>query len=176
MTLLRYRTTGSLTGTIPAEAVGLAQDYLTNDDMTQYLDDNRYPTLKDVIGHIRWHLNADGHTWYVEALAYRELTVVELEGLAQWVSGQNSDGLGEGFEQQDFCWVEEDEPDEDCSHCDGTGEYTAEDEDDELEAPTGSPCSECDGNGTIYGSEGGHMISFDWQTNECTFKRVEAQR
>ena len=32
----------------------------------------------------------------------RELTEQELEKLSDWISGQNSDGLGEGFEQQDF--------------------------------------------------------------------------
>lgn len=98
-----YRTSGALTGTIEPENVELAQAYLTEDDMTRYLDE----PLRGVVERIQWHLNHDGHTYYVEAIANRDLTDDELAQLAAWVSGQNSDGLGEGFEQQDFAWVGE---------------------------------------------------------------------
>lgn len=94
-----YQTSGTLTGSIDTEEkVAQAQDYLQNDDMTQYLDE----PLSDVIERIKWYLNNDGHTWYVEAISARVLSDQELKQLSDWVSGQNSDGLGEGFEQQDF--------------------------------------------------------------------------
>lgn len=107
-----YQTTGTLTDYILPENVKAAQEYLTEDDMTQYLGDNRYPTLKDAVDHIEWRLDDDGYKYSVTAKTNRRLGVAELEHLADWVSGQNSDGLGEGFEQQDFAWAEED-----CEDC-----------------------------------------------------------
>jgi hypothetical protein len=104
-----YRTKGVLTGTIESENVAAAQDYLTNDDMTQYLDQ----PLRDAVALVRWNLNSDGHTYYVEAICHRELNDDELKELAEWTSGQNSDGLGEGFEQQDFAWVDDSYDDDD---------------------------------------------------------------
>lgn len=90
-----YRTTGTLTGYIEPENVSAAQAYLQNDDMTQYLEG--LPVER-----IQWYLDSDGHNYYVEAITSRLLRPSELENLSSWVSGQNSDGLGEGFEQQDF--------------------------------------------------------------------------
>lgn len=94
-----YQTSGTLTGTIAPENVAKAMAYLQDDDMTRYI----YPSeLAVFIAHIEWHLHADGHNWHVTAKTMRELTDDELKQLSEWVSGQNSDGLGEGFEQQDF--------------------------------------------------------------------------
>lgn len=103
-----YKTSGTLTGTIEPGNVSLAQEYLQSDDMTQFLDE----PLKAKVERIQWHLNADGETWYVEAFTPAPLSPVELDLLALWVSGQNSDGLGEGFEQQEFAEIPpEDEED-----------------------------------------------------------------
>lgn len=136
-----YKTSGTLTGTIEPDNIVMAQDYLQNDDMTQYLD----PNLQEVVERIQWTLNIDGHTWFVEAFATRELTEVELKQMSDWVSGQNSDGLGEGFEQQEFAEIR---GDRDC----------------------GCPWYTTCGCGSF---EDGGMISFDWQTNDCTFERIK---
>ena len=103
-----YRSTGKLTGVIEPENVALAQEYLQEDDMAQYLD----PPLKGVVEVLTWTLHSDGHNYQVDAFALRELTEAELAQLAREVSGQNSDGLGEGFEQQDWAWSGEDEDEE----------------------------------------------------------------
>ena len=133
-----YRTTGTLTGTIEAENVSAAQAYLTEYDMTQFVDDS----IKPAIARIEWNLHADGHNYHVEAICHRELTADEQRVLSEWVSGQNSDGLGEGFEQQEFAWVEEGDP-----HWDPRSEEWYEDSD-------------------------GYMISFDWKTNKLPWTRV----
>ena len=139
-----YRTSGVLTGHIADENVAEAQAYLTQDDMTQYLD----AELQGLVEHIEWRLEADGHSWSVTAFVpgYMGLSESHLKALSEWVSGQNSDGLGESFEQQDFAW----ETPDDC-FCD--------DED------------ECDG--YMCRENGGRMTSFDWETNDCTFVRIK---
>lgn len=139
-----YRTFGTLTDSIAYENVPAAQAYLKLDhegkplNMQQYLD----PPLGGVIELLEWDLKGDGYNYDITATSKRELTQDELKQLSSEVSGQNSDGLGEGFEQQDFAWSEED----DCT-CDGDG------------------WGSCD-------CENGHMISFDWQTNELKWTRV----
>lgn len=141
---MRYVHTGTLTGTIPAEKVGLAQDYLARDDMTKYFT-MWNKDLKDVVLYIRWNLSANGHDYTVEAITTRVLDEAELTVLNDWVSGQNSDGLGEGFEQQPFAEIRE-EGGSSWSWDDGD-----EDEDD------------------VYGG----MISFDWKTNDVDFRLFE---
>lgn len=137
-----YRTSGTLTGTIEPENVQLAQEYLVSDDMTPILKEHH--GLPDTVERIQWYLNADGHTWYVEVIARRRLTKAQLKDLAESVSGQNSDGLGESFEQQAFAELEGD-----CGVCDACVDGYA-----------------CDGDG--YAG----MISFDWKTNKCEFELV----
>ena len=159
-----YRTSGVLTGTIEAENVAQAQAYLTDDDMTQYLDKECGP-----IEHIEWKLEADGHNWSVTAYTQRELTDDELKALSSWISGQNSDGLGESFEQQDFAWDQEPAEEQDCSYCHGRGTVT-EFVDEEL---TEKDCEECDGSGYFEEQDDGRMISFDWETNDCSLERVK---
>jgi hypothetical protein len=109
MQTFRYRTTGQLTGTIDREDVGLAQAYLAQDDMTQYV----YPAeLAAVVAHVEWHLDANGHDYRVDVKTTEKLGEAGLKDLASWISGQNSDGLGESFEQQAFAEREgEDEDD-----------------------------------------------------------------
>ncbi len=127
-----YRSTGHLTHAIQdLKDVKLAQEYLMSDPMAQYLD----PPLNEVVVRLQWHLDSDGYNYYIEAICNRELTDDELKQLASEVSGQNSDGLGEGFEQQDFATVYGD------ADRWGDAEYVG-------------------------------MCSFDWETNDSTFVRV----
>lgn len=102
-----YQTTGTLTGYIDSDNVPAAQNYLRRDNMTQYVAPNA--GLEGVLEFIEWTLHSDGHGYHVTAVTNRELTEAELARLSSEVSGQNSDGLGEGFEQQAFAELEEDE-------------------------------------------------------------------
>lgn len=154
-----YETKGTLTGTIAPENVSRAQEYLTEDDMTQYLDDE----LKGVVLFQQWQLGADGHHYTVIAVTSRELAEDELKLLADNTSGQNSDGLGESFEQQDFAETH-DEGEEDCDDCEGGG-YIISDE------GLSAGCERCDGQG-FFERENYGMISFDWQTNDSTYTLV----
>lgn len=141
-----YQTTGTLTGYIESENVAKAQAYLTDDDMTRYLtSDSDTPWAKDVVEHLEWQLDGDGHRYKIVAFALRELTEDELRQLSSWCSGQNSDGLGEGFEQQPFA----EQHDGECGECPGC-EYGGECDDD-------------------YSG----MISFDWEKNKLEFVRVK---
>ena len=134
----RYVYAGTLTGVIAD--VAAAQRYLAeHDDMAQHLDED-LPEVLDV----RWELDADGLTYRVKALATRELTPSEIVLLTEWVKGQHSDGLGEGFEQQDFAWMDAAEND------------MPWDEDDEVDA-----------------YDDGEMIRFDWETNTSKFELVD---
>lgn len=135
-----YKTTGQLTGHIAAENVSKAQAYLTQDDMTQYIDDR----LKGAVERVQWRLDGNGHDYEVEVFALRELTEDETGKLSEWISGQNSDGLGEGFEQQPWAWVGGHDR-EDYYH--SMGGYDEEEDE-------------------------GHMASFDWQDNDSVLTRV----
>lgn len=97
-----YRTRGSLTE--PVTDLSAARTYLKAEEMggmTQFVKHANYPGLEEVVHHIEWDL-LDEDTWQVTVITHRELTPAESEGLSEWISGQNSDGLGEGFEQQPF--------------------------------------------------------------------------
>ena len=90
-----YRTTGTLTN--PVNDLAAARAYLVEHDMTEYIDD----FLKDAIHDVRWDLT-DESSWTVTVVTNRPLTAEESASFSSWISGQNSDGLGEGFEQQPF--------------------------------------------------------------------------
>lgn len=90
-----YSTSGTLTNSV--QDLADAQAYLSQDDMTQYID----ASLVGVVVDINWSLT-DDFSWKVTVVTVRELTDVESASLSEWISGQNSDGLGEGFEQQPF--------------------------------------------------------------------------
>ena len=159
-----YETKGHLTGTIAPENVSAAQAYLTEPNMADYLDE----PLRGVVLFQQWQLDANGHDYKVIAVTNRELTEAELKLLADNTSGQNSDGHGEGFEQQDFAWDEDESYEENCGYCSGRGTVTEVDDGDITERD----CDECDGAG-VFGADGeGRMISFDWETNDCTYVRV----
>ena len=81
----------------PVNDIDEAQDYLSSDDMTQFVPDE----LKGVISKAEWVLD-DEESGNINIETTRQLTQYEQAILSDWISGQNSDGLGEGFEQQDF--------------------------------------------------------------------------
>ena len=108
----------------PVNNFGAAQEYLDEDDMVQYLDESRCSAAKD-IGSIVWILD-DEQSGKIRVTAKRELTEEELDQLSDWILGQNSDGLGEGFEQQDFAESYYN-PD------DGEGPYTRSEAEREIE-------------------------------------------
>lgn len=130
-----YLYAGTLTGTV--NDVEAAQKYLTEDDMTQYV----HSYVPSVI-HVRWDLKDDGHTYEVHAISSKELDETEIDQLTSWVQGQNSDGLGEGFEQQAFADLTEER------------EVYPWDEDE-----------------PDYGDDS-TMVSFDWRTNETKFTLI----
>lgn len=85
--------------TEPVSDTLAAYKYLISDDMTKYL-------LADGLGYnkvtnIRWELVSATHG-YILVDTEGELTEEESASISEWISGQCSDGLGEGFEQQDF--------------------------------------------------------------------------
>ena len=144
-----YRTKGVLTGYIASENVSKAQAYLKEDAMVEYVAANT--ELTDALEWISWDLDSDGHHWTVTAVTSRVLDDDELKRLSEEVSGQNSDGLGESFEQQDFAWETNDD-----DECDGR---------DDCEGG-------CEGWGCSNENDG-RMISFDWEKNDCSFERVK---
>ncbi len=147
MTIHVYETSGHLTGIIESENFIAAQAYLTYDhtgkplNMEQYLDQ----PLRDAVEMLEWQLDGNGCDYKVRAITKRALTHDELDKLSSEVSGQNSDGLGEGFEQQAFA----ERHDGECGECSGC-EY-------------GDGCEDDDYAG---------MISFDWQTNKLPWTKV----
>ena len=80
-----------------------AQNYLKSDDMTKYLkDDTRIPEdVRNAVEQIEWHLK-DESSGFVELSANKALSSTELKYISKFASGQVSDGLGPGFEDQDF--------------------------------------------------------------------------
>lgn len=97
-----YRTGGSLTE--PVTDLEAGRKYLKAEDMggmTQFVKHASYTGLEEVVHHIEWDLLDEG-TWQVTVITHRALTDEESTALSEWISGQNSDGLGEGFEQQPF--------------------------------------------------------------------------
>lgn len=74
-----------------------AKGYLEEDDMLEYYDGAQ----KSDIRSIKWCLEKQqSGRVYIETEA--RLTKAGLNDLKSYIDGQNSDGLGEGFEQQDF--------------------------------------------------------------------------
>ncbi len=92
---LEYKTDFHLEA--PVNDFEAAQAYLSEDDMTQYIPDE----LKDVVKDVKWELE-DEESGHISFKTTRELTAEESKKMSDWIDGQNSDGLGEGFEQQDF--------------------------------------------------------------------------
>lgn len=77
------------------------REYQGGDDMTQYFTEYDNETACKKIKHIEWGFEEANNRLYgkVDVALTEELTAEETESLKQWIAGQNSDGLGEGFEQ-----------------------------------------------------------------------------
>jgi hypothetical protein len=85
-----------------------ARNYLADEDMAHFLPDN----LAEFVTSVFWRLQ-DEESGYINIEADRELTDDESAQMSQWISGQCSDGLGEGFEQQDFAREYSEDSDDD---------------------------------------------------------------
>lgn len=92
----------------PVTDIEDAQAYLSEDDMTQYVDvkADDGSELSDVIESVEWELTSE-ESGDIDVTATRELSQSELDRMSEWIGGQNSDGLGESFEQQPFANYEE---------------------------------------------------------------------
>jgi hypothetical protein len=92
-----YRATGRLTH--PVSDLAAARRFLRCEEtgMTVHIWQDR----RDGVHRVSWDL-LDEQTWEVTLVADRDLPDEQLRLLSEWISGQNSDGLGEGFEQQPF--------------------------------------------------------------------------
>ena len=86
-----------VTGFIHPGRESEALRYLADDDMVQYYDGAQ----KEDIESIDWDLiHKQSGTIYINTTA--RLKKQALNDVKKFIDGQNSDGLGEGFEQQDF--------------------------------------------------------------------------
>lgn len=98
----QYKAYFNLTHDINPEDVEIANDYL-DDDMTKYLIEDlkkKMPETAPKIVEILWSLNNVNSG--VVTVTSERLDKKEKEWISNWISGQCSDGLGEGFENQDF--------------------------------------------------------------------------
>ena len=104
-----YKAQGSLTE--PVNDLNAAREFLREHTMNihQYI----YPDEAQANVHsITWDLR-NQVAWEVTVIADQPLPPAQRERLSEWISGQNSDGIGEGFEQQPFAEHFEEEDPED---------------------------------------------------------------
>lgn len=101
-----YRTYFNLTACV--NDFDEAAKYLIEDNMVQYLKGSSRISedLQQSIVSIDWILK-ELDSGYIELKSNKALSAKELEIISEWVSGQCSDGLGEGFEQQSFACYED---------------------------------------------------------------------
>ena len=93
-----YRTDFTLAAYVEVDS---ANEYLQSDDMTGFLI-NDLNDLKENVVSIVWKINDRYETndnGTITLKTNRDLTEDELNRISMWVRGQNSDGIGEGFEQ-----------------------------------------------------------------------------
>ena len=100
-----YRTNFKLAA--PVTDMNKANNYLHEEDMTQFIDSD----LEDCVMHIEWNL-IDNEQGYIEVRTNDVLSIDDSKKISEWICGQCSDGLGEGFEQQDFAFYMDDELDD----------------------------------------------------------------
>jgi len=113
-----YKTSGKLTH--PVNDLNAAREFLR--EHGKGIHGYIYPDeAKPGVHSVTWDL-LDDQTWKVVLIADHELPVPQLRLLSEWISGQNSDGLGEGFEQQPFAehWDEHERWDEEREEAIGT--------------------------------------------------------
>ena len=99
MSDIRYVVYFSLTN--PVLDVQVANDYLQEDDMLWYLKNEYKDKVEDKITSIVFSLS-DEQEGKVVVTCNEELTSQEQNEVLDYIEGQLYDGLGEGFEQQDF--------------------------------------------------------------------------
>lgn len=87
----------------PVSDRNAAQIFLSRDNITKYTP----LELKDKISFVGWFLD-DSQNGRVlvenNGSIHDSFTYEECNIFSEWIRGQNSDGLGEGFEQQDFAY------------------------------------------------------------------------
>lgn len=116
----------------PVNDIDAAQEYLLEDDMTKYLTQrikreasrDKVDDFSDAIISIKWLLYNE-QSGVIRLQSSRPLNQNELDFVSDWISGQNSDGLGEGFEQQDFAWMSYDDDDDDDEYYSDDGEMAS---------------------------------------------------
>ena len=74
------------------------------DDMVDYFDESDSETAKAKLQSMIWGFESVNGCLYgkVDVTLSEELTEEEIEAVKEYICGQNSDGLGEGFEQQEI--------------------------------------------------------------------------
>lgn len=93
-----YKTDFKLSAPISSNNFEKAFNYLVEDNMVDYVDEDE---IRENLVSIRYVLSKlDKGIIFI--VAKRELTEQELEIIKQNLEDQNSDGLGEGFSSQDF--------------------------------------------------------------------------
>lgn len=77
-------------------------DGYNDDDMVDYFDEDDSETAKVKLQSMIWGFESVNGCLYgkVDVTLSEELTEEEAEAVKDYICGQNSDGLGEGFEQQ----------------------------------------------------------------------------
>ena len=118
-----YRTNFHLN--VPVNDYEKAKAYLEEDDMVQYFKDRANDELRNKVISIDWVLE-DDESGYIQVVTNSVLTDEEQKEISDWIAGQNSDGLGEGFEQQPFAESYYDP-------INGDGPYTYQEAIDEIE-------------------------------------------
>jgi hypothetical protein len=73
-------------------------------DMVDYFDESDSKTAKSKLQSMIWGFESVNKCLYgkVDVTLSEELTKEETEAVKDYICGQNSDGLGEGFEQQEI--------------------------------------------------------------------------
>lgn len=103
-----YRTYFDLSDDIPDEHWMEARKYLNEDNMANYLPDE----LSEKVILIQYDLITNNRG-FINIISNALLTQEELIALKDELDGQNSDGLGEGFEQQEFAELRNSEDEDD---------------------------------------------------------------
>lgn len=139
--------------TAPVIDIDEARRYLDRDDMTRFLKDSVPSEIAEAIENIAWNL-VDKRSGTIDLEANRELYDDELEAVSSWIKGQNADGLGESFEQQDFAsYLDEDEYRRELDYFE---RYRDGDDEDEPDM-----------------DDYWVVSSFDWKSNDYELERVE---